>query len=261
MKKLGKILLISLGFGLVVIALGFFTNPPAPAQNAVPVRVLNTPLPVQGTVNANITNASIPVIANIIGTPNVNVTNTVPVSGTVAVSTLPTVTLNGTSAVSLSNNAFSPVYVVESYVAAASNPYGGRTPPAAGSSLSPFFEGQNNCIGFDPVPAGFALVAETASLSAEVPAGTFVENAYFGFGAVGGQVIPFEYIVPTKVNSFNGNDYYVASASIRGYIPGGSVNGTIGVGITTAPANGNGPLTPFAMSCTVYGHLVPWFSN
>jgi hypothetical protein len=36
MKKLGKILLIALGFGLVVIALGFFTSPPAPAQNSVP---------------------------------------------------------------------------------------------------------------------------------------------------------------------------------------------------------------------------------
>ena len=71
MKKFGKILLIGLGFGLVVIALGFFTSPPAPAQNSVPVTVVNTPLPVKGTVNANITNTPVPVT----GTVNVNIAN------------------------------------------------------------------------------------------------------------------------------------------------------------------------------------------
>jgi hypothetical protein len=71
MKKMAKILLIGLGFGLVTAVLGFLTSKPAPAQSSVPVTVVNTPLPVKGTVNANIANTPVPVT----GTVNVNIAN------------------------------------------------------------------------------------------------------------------------------------------------------------------------------------------
>jgi hypothetical protein len=243
MKKLKSVFLAAACLSVLALTVSLVTSTPTPSAPPPPpppvdrVEVVNTPLPVQGTVSANITNSVLPV------------------SGAVSVTSLPAVTLNGTSPVSLSNTESSAVYVVEAYAAAANNAYGGRTPPTAGSTLSPYSGGQNNCTGFDPVPTGFVLVADMASLSAEVPPGTLVQNAYFGFTANATDVLPFVYMVPTKVGSFNGNDYYVASAPIRAYIPA-TASGTVQVGITTTIAAG-ATLTPFAMTCTVYGHLVP----
>lgn len=108
MKKLGKILLIALGFGLVTLTIGFLTNPPTPVQGApAPARVtvVNTPLPVQGSVNANITNATVPVSGNINASQNG--------AWTVGVSNFPatqTVSFNSAQPVSFANAATSPVF-------------------------------------------------------------------------------------------------------------------------------------------------------
>ena len=58
MNKFARIMLITLGFGLVATATGFLTSKPVPAQLSppvAPVKVTNTTLPVQGAVNANVT--------------------------------------------------------------------------------------------------------------------------------------------------------------------------------------------------------------
>jgi hypothetical protein len=107
MKKITRILVTTVGFGLVATVLGLLNSRPAPAQfppaplPVVQVKVTNTPLPVQGSVSASISNT-----VSVAGAVNANVTNTVPVSGTVAVSNLPSV-----SNVTVGNGATNPAMV------------------------------------------------------------------------------------------------------------------------------------------------------
>jgi hypothetical protein len=225
---LGIACLVLLAFGISLLTTTPApAAPPPPPTPAIPVSVVNTPLPVQGSVNAN-------------------------VSGSVSVSNSPTVTLSSGSSVSINSSEFNPIFV-DPDASAANNPHGGGTPAQGGSSLSPYQGGENNCTNFQTIPPGYRLVVESISLSAQVPAGTTVINAYFGVnqGPIGG-VTPEAYLVPVKVSSDTASDYWVASSPIRGYFTAGT---PVGVGITTTPSFGG--LTPFNLQCVAFGHLVP----
>lgn len=239
MKKHMTVLLGVACLSVLVIGISLFTSTPAPAAPpppTTPVTVTNTPLPVQGAVNANITNGTVPVT----GTVNVG-----------SVASLPAVTLNSGSTVSINSSEFAPVFV-EAYAAAANNPYGGGTPAQGGTSLSPFQDGQNSCTGFQSISSGTRLVVESISLTAQVPTGTTVENAYFGVNQGVGGVTLEGYLVPVKVSSNGVSDYWVASSPIRGYFTSST---PVGVGITTTP--GVNGLTPFNIQCVAFGHTVP----
>jgi hypothetical protein len=246
MKKLGKILLIGLSFGLVTLVIGFLTNPPTPVQATPgpdPVTVVNTPLPVQGTVNANITNTNVPVS----GTVSVSSVGSLPpVSGTVAVSTMPAVTLSGTPNVNVVNTEFGPI-PVEPDAAAARLRFASR---CFVSGISPFQDGLNSCASV-PVSSGYRLALETISLSVTVSSGTIIENALYGvFQAPPASTIPMGFVVLTKVGSDTGRglDFYVGTAAVRGYFFDGEA---VGCGITT-----DFPTGSLQMECDVSGHLV-----
>jgi hypothetical protein len=244
MKKFGRLLGVLLGMAILSLVVTLVPHKDANAQSPAQVQVVNTPLPVSVASRVAVSVLQNPLPVTVRG---IAVSAPLPVS----VGSLPPVTLNGTSAVSLSNNEFSPV-IVEPYAAAAINNYGGFQYLAG--PLSPNSDGQNNCTSFPGILSGTRLVMESVTLFAQVPSGTIVENAYFGSTPPDGIVVPYGFLVPTKVSSNASSDYYVASASIRAY----STSGTqLGVGITTSPNPANGVRTPFSLQCTVLGHTVP----
>jgi hypothetical protein len=249
MKKMAKILLIALGFGLVASVLGFLTSTPAPAQNAVPVRVLNTPLPVQGTVNANVTNASIPVTgtvsANINGTPNVNatITNTVPVSGTVAVSSLPAVTLSGTPTFNFSNTSATPVFA---------DTDGPARSGVAATCDAPFTGGQVTCT-LTTVPSNKILVIETISCAAQGPIGGDPPNMALNVASIpvaGGLATGFYYhLAMQHISTTPGfTDNYGLTSPVTIYAAPGTSVFLTGTGQSGATFND--------MVCSISGHLV-----
>lgn len=71
MKRLGRLLLVILGLGIVVAALRTLPSTPVAAAGLAPVTVENTPLPVQGTVSVS----SLPAV-QISGSVNAAITNT-----------------------------------------------------------------------------------------------------------------------------------------------------------------------------------------
>lgn len=190
MKKMAKILLIGLGFGLVTAVLGLLTSKPTTAQlppaplPVVSVKVTNTPLPVQGTVNAN-------------------VTNTVPVSGTVAVNSLP--------AISLNNNTTSPLFVRD-----VDNP--ARQPVLGACDLiqvsGPTFQSCDVHFatdvpafsGFITIPAGYRLVIEYVSGEVDLPTGTAIPSA-FGVRSSLGTAPAFSYEDVEFDPRFNGTSF------------------------------------------------------
>ena len=104
MKHFAKLMLLTLGIGVVAVVVSSFPRHTAAAATdpSLPVKVTNTPLPVTGSVNAAVT-----------GTVNANVTNTPSVN----VSSLPAVQLAaGTTVgvtggtVSLTNTATTPIF-------------------------------------------------------------------------------------------------------------------------------------------------------
>jgi hypothetical protein len=242
MKKFGRLLGVLLGMTILSLVVTLVPHKDANAQSPAQVQVVNTPLPVSvaGRVAVSVLQNPLPVTVR-----GIAVSGPLPVS----VGSLPPVTLNGTSSVTLSNNnEFSPIDV-EAYAAAANNRYAETL--QVGPPLSPFQSGQNSCTNFIPIQSGTRLVVENVSVSAQVPKGTIVQNAYFGVIEGAGQVVPDAYLVPFKVSSDTNSDYYVASASVRGYF---AASEPIAVGITTTPIGVN---TPFIMQCSVVGHTVP----
>lgn len=237
MTKLKSVLLGVAGLTLLGFALSLLTSTPAPAAPpppptpAIPVTVTNSSLSVQGTVNANITNTS------------------VPVSGTVSVNSLPAISLSGTSPVSIpSNSPFSPLYV-EPEAFAAVNGHG-----ASCENTGPLQSFAPSAQTFCSYPAGIVatsiLVIDGVSLFVQVPAGTVVQNAFFGAASTIG-VSPYAFLVPTKVSTDGTSDYYVAQAPVKTYF---GATATIGCGITTSP---NVNTTPFDLKCAVDAHTVP----
>jgi hypothetical protein len=184
MKQFAKLMLLTLGFGLLAALTGLIGPQPkrTNASAAAAVAVVNTP-----GVNAN---QSGPWNVGITGTPNVNVANsptvnlalgtTVGISGTPDVNLSPGTTVNvgNTPAVTFSNTSTTPLFV-DAEVAARN--------PISGECIA-VFDGQGfgQCdIVFFPsqgtlVPTGFRLVIETVSMSAGVCPGTIVLGASLG---------------------------------------------------------------------------------
>jgi hypothetical protein len=199
MKKMAKILLIGLGFGVATAVLGFLTSKPAPAQlppPTVPVVVRNTPLPVQGTVNASQN-----------GAWNVGVNN---------FPTTQTVSFSGVQPVSFSNTPFSPVFTRD--VDNGRNPFQVRlvldnTNPGAlpGCNIA-------QCQANFDVPTGKRLVIEQVSAKIQGAPG----QKYMAFldGATAATDQPFfAWLELNFQGSFLNNnvDVYTANQPVRAY--------------------------------------------
>jgi len=247
----------ALGATFIVVLLGSFvvlvpqknaSGAPPPTNVIVtntplPVSVTNTPLPVSGGVNVN----------NFPASQNVN--------GTVQVGSLPPVTLSGTSPVSVTNpvsisnipginSPFNPLFV-EPDAAGAEIPDAGvcgfTTP------LTNVQDAQNSCTFPGTPPAQDRRVLENFSVSVSVPAGTVVENAYFGVTAGGtAPVLVFIYMPLTKMGTSNNNDYYVGAQVAHTHF---TSNVTLACGITTVPGTGNVG-APIVANCAFNGKLV-----
>jgi len=95
MKHFARLMLLTLGLGVVAVVVSSFPRHTAAAASdppSLPVRVTNTPLPVTGSVNAAVT-----------GTVNANITNTPSVN----VSSLPAVQLAAGTTVGVTGGTFS----------------------------------------------------------------------------------------------------------------------------------------------------------
>jgi hypothetical protein len=94
MKHFAKLMLLTLGIGVVAVVVSSFPRHTAAAASdpSLPVKVTNTPLPVTGSVNAAVT-----------GTVNANITNTPSVN----VSSLPAVQLAAGTTVGVTGGTFS----------------------------------------------------------------------------------------------------------------------------------------------------------
>ena len=132
MKQLGKLVLLTLGMGLMAAALGQMSTHDAQADAVKPVRVVNTPLPITG---------------------NVNVTNN-PLS----------VSFNGMAQpVIVANTTASPA-LVRAVDGPARQPF--QASVAVNIADGSFFSGEVS--GFT-VPAGKRLILETATFDTQLP--------------------------------------------------------------------------------------------
>lgn len=217
MKKFPKIMLITLGFGLVTALIGFLTSRPATAQqpegdehsgmihpHVVPVNVTNTPLPVTGTVNATVTGT---VNASQSGSWNVGVNNLPAVQN---------VSFNGTAQpVSFSNTATTPVFNRD--VDNGKNPFvevmdlDNRTPPGINCSAIT----QCTATFPTPIPVGKRFVVEHVSAIVQ--------------GSTGQQYLVSlngntnDYFVLHLQASIPGLDSFTANHEMRVYIEQGRV--------------------------------------
>jgi hypothetical protein len=181
MKRISKILVAALSFGLVAVALGFLTK--SSAQAPSPVTVDNTttnPVPTSAvgttTVSGRVSAAQLGawrVGALQSGSWSVGITNTsIPVSGSVGVSDLPA---------NLSTTPTTPVYVDTDRPAR----NGFNSQCSTGNTVDS--SGQSGCTLL-MIPAGRQVVIETVSCQAEVSTGNpgtvllNVPNTPFGGG-------------------------------------------------------------------------------
>jgi hypothetical protein len=247
MKKLGKILLLALGFGLVTFTIGILTNPLTPVQatpGPAPVTVVNTPLPVQGTVSATVTGN---VNASQNGAWNVGVSN-FPATQTVS--------FNGVAQpVSFSNATGTPLFTRDVDNPARQPVFGGcdviNQPPTNGFvSCNIIFTSPTS--SFSSVPAGQRLVIEFVSVEADVPTGT--KALRFGIQTTVGNAntdvgfVPSTLIGTLNINGVNLDEYKVGQQT-RIYE---DTNATVRAEVLASDTTSN----PYSIFVTVTGYLV-----
>ncbi len=190
MKQFAKVLLLTLGFGVLAVVLGFVTSGQVGAQDPGPpggldVHVVNTPLPVTGTVGIS-------------GTPTVNLGagNTVGINGTVKVG----------------NSASSPVLVRDVDDAA-------RSAFHASADVGIPDTRSEGLATITTVPAGKRLVIEYVSILAQAPTGQklFAQITVF-VDSVGQN----HFITLTPQGAFSSTDVFTAAQPTRLYADAGT---------------------------------------
>jgi hypothetical protein len=228
-KKLLKILVIALGFGLLSAAVSSIPTRSAAASGSAPVTVVNTPLPVNGTVQAQ---QGGPWNVGISGTPIVNVAS------------LPPVSLGG------------------NVNAAVSNPVGNAGPvpliiqDSANSTRTAFdvtgtcsFNGTAGC-SITPllsVPGGDIAEIESVSGGCSNGPGESLSDTHIVF--TGSSSLSYSFFIPTQIPDAPGPDGVFAQ-NLRAYAFGGTNGTTINFESRSTGTNSNVCLV------AISGHLV-----
>jgi hypothetical protein len=221
MKKITRIILVSLGLSLVTIVFAFLTSRPTPGQAGPPVasvKVTNTPLPVQGNVSASVAGT---VNATQNGAWNVGVNNLPPTQN---------VSFNGAAQpVALSNTPFTPVYILDTEkdgtrpfeIVLQINP----TNPGPGVTC---FVGAGQCYATFDIPTPKRFVLEHVSAKVQGPVGmkylAFL-NLFLNITepGVSSELGVFDYLEFNFQGTFAGlsaapADVYTANQPVRAYV-------------------------------------------
>lgn len=256
MKKIAKILLITITFGLVAAVLGELTSKPAPAQlppptiPVVPVKVTNTPLPITGNVSANVTN-TVPVSGNVnasqSGAWNVGVNN---------LPAIQNVSFNGAAQpVSFSNTASAPLFTRDVDNPARQPVFGGcdaidQLPVSGFVSCDIHFISPTT--SFTSVPAGQRLVIEYVSGAADVPTG-FKPLSFGVRTGLGNGYTDVNFVTTlagtTNINGLPLDEYQVAQQTRIYEDPGTTVHAEVFASDTSYS-------NPYTIIVTVTGYLV-----
>ena len=230
MKPFARIMLLTLGFGMLTAVVGVFTTPSGRAiaaslSNVFVTNTSATPVPVTGTVGVS-------------GTPNVNATISGTPSVTIAGTPNVNATISGTPSVNATLAMGSMVALDPSQTFAQSSTFAGAAKSAvvtvnAYDGRQPYFQdilaAQGNCVScasgnFSVNAPGKRLVIEFLSANLTISSGVPFTSASFEVVHVSPifpQVKGIANLVPVKLGTDGTMDFYAANQNLRLYADDG----------------------------------------